>query len=161
MVQMENTTNPNALRILVPHDGSEMSDRALHEAERLAKALKQEMVLLHVVDNTFIPPSASLGFFEQSALEDTKAELIKILREGAEQMLKDRTAKVKEKGINVKFLIDTGSTVEVILSVAKNEKVNIIVMGSRQLTGAGKIKVLGSVARRVSEQAECPVMIVR
>jgi nucleotide-binding universal stress UspA family protein len=76
-------------------------------------------------------------------------------------MLKDRMAKVKEKGINVKFLVDTGSTVDMILSVAKNEKVNIIVMGSRQLTGAGKIKVLGSVARRVSEQAECPVMIVR
>jgi nucleotide-binding universal stress UspA family protein len=144
---MENTTKPNALRILVPHDGSEMSDRALHEAERLANALKQEMVLLHVVDDTFIPPSASLGFFEQSALEDTKAELIKILREGAEQMLKDRMAKVKENGINVSFLIDTGSTVDVILSVAKNEKVNIIVMGSRQLAGAGKIKALGSVAR--------------
>lgn len=54
-----------------------MSDKALHEAERFGKALNYEILLLHVVDNTFVPPSASLGFFEQSALEDTKAELSK------------------------------------------------------------------------------------
>jgi nucleotide-binding universal stress UspA family protein len=33
-------------------------------------------------------------------------------------------------------------------------------MGSRQLRGGSKIKTLGSVARRVSEIAECPVMII-
>ncbi len=61
-----------------------------------------------MIDNTFIPPSATLGFFEQSSLESTKAELMKILKEGAEQMLKDRMAKVKEKSLNVRYLIDTG-----------------------------------------------------
>lgn len=121
-MQMENMAKPNTLTILVPHDGSEMSDKALHEAEGFAKAFNYEILLLHVVDDTFIPPSASLGFFEQSALEDTKAELVKILREGAQQMLKDRMSKVKEKGINVRYLIDTGPPVEVILSIAKNEK---------------------------------------
>lgn len=157
---MENITKPDTLRILVPHDGSETSDKALREAEGFAKALNYEILLLHVVDNTFIPPSASLGFFEQSSLENTKTELMKVLKEGAEQMLKDRMAKVKEKGINIRYLINTGSPVEIILSIANNEKVNLIVMGSRQLTKVGKIKALGSVARRVSELAECPVMIV-
>jgi nucleotide-binding universal stress UspA family protein len=157
---MENMTKADTLRILVPHDGSETSDKALHEAERFAKALNYKILLLHVVDNTFLPPSASLGFFEQSSLENTKAELVKILKDGSEQMLKDRAAKLKEKGINIRYLIETGSPVEVILSITNNEKVNLIVMGSRQLTKVGKIKALGSVARRVSELAECPVTIV-
>jgi nucleotide-binding universal stress UspA family protein len=85
---------------------------------------------------------------------------MKILKDGAQHMLKDRMSKVKEKGINARYLIDTGSPVEVILSIANNEKVNLVVMGSRQLTKVGKIKALGSVTRRVSELAECPVMIV-
>ena len=95
---MENMTKADALRILVPHDGSGMSDKALHEAEGFVKALNYEILLLHLVDNTFIPPSATLGFFEQSSLENTKAELMKILKEGAQHMLKDRMSKVKEWG---------------------------------------------------------------
>ena len=43
-------------RILVPHDGTEMSDKALEKAE-FAKALKSEMVVVHIVDSKFVPPS--------------------------------------------------------------------------------------------------------
>jgi len=42
----------------------------------------------------------------------------------------------------------------------------LIVIGSRELKRekehtAGKLKLLGSVARRVSEIAECPVLIIK
>jgi nucleotide-binding universal stress UspA family protein len=58
---MENRTKPDTLRILVPHDGSEMSDKALREAEGFAKTLNYGILLLHVVDNTFIPPSSIIS----------------------------------------------------------------------------------------------------
>jgi nucleotide-binding universal stress UspA family protein len=37
----------------------------------------------------------------------------------------------------------------------------MIVIGSKQLKGVNKLKTLGSVARKVSETAHCPVMIIR
>jgi nucleotide-binding universal stress UspA family protein len=85
---------------------------------------------------------------------------VKILKVGAELMLKDRMAKVRGKGVHVKFLMEVGSPAEEIVNVAKNEKVDLIIMGSRQLKKTEKLMALGSVARRVSELAECPVMIV-
>jgi Universal stress protein family len=39
-------------RILVPHDGSEMSDRALRHAVYLSKISGTEIVILHVIEPT-------------------------------------------------------------------------------------------------------------
>jgi nucleotide-binding universal stress UspA family protein len=75
-------------------------------------------------------------------------------------MLKDKMTKIKEKGINVRFLLAVGSPAEEIVSVSKQEKVDLIIMGSRQLKKIEKLRALGSVTRRVSEIADCPVMIV-
>jgi nucleotide-binding universal stress UspA family protein len=43
--------------------------------------------------------------------------------------------------------------------MAKNEKADLIIMGSRRL-GKDNLNTLGSVARRVSDIAQCPVMVV-
>lgn len=148
-------------RILVPHDGTEISDKALSKAEEFAEAFKSEIIILHIVDDRFVPPSATLAFIsDQATLEDAKVRLIKILKKGAELMLKDKMTKIKEKGINVRFLLAVGSPAEEIVSVAKQEKVDLIIMGSRQLKKIEKLRALGSVTRRVSEIADCPVMIV-
>ena len=39
-------------RILVPHDGSEMSDRALRHAVHLSKMSRTEIVILHAIERT-------------------------------------------------------------------------------------------------------------
>jgi nucleotide-binding universal stress UspA family protein len=59
-----------------------------------------------------------------------------------------------------------GAPAEGIIDVAKNEHVDLIVMGGRELKrekeyAAGKLKLLGSVARKVLEIAESPVMIIK
>jgi nucleotide-binding universal stress UspA family protein len=147
--------------ILVPHDGTEMSDRALDKAIEFARAIKSEIIIVHIVDSRFVPPSATLGFIsEKSTLENAKVQLIRILKSGAEIMLKDRIQKAKESGISAMFLLGVGSPAEEIVSIAKAEKVEMIVIGSRQLKG-DKMLALGSVARRVSETASCPVMIIK
>ena len=53
-----------------------------------------------------------------------------------------------------------GSAAEQILRFVKNNKIDIIVMGSQRLKGLSKIKALGSVTRKVSESTDCPVLIV-
>lgn len=146
-------------RILVPHDGTEMSDRALAKATEFAKALKAEMLIVHIVDSRFVPPSATLGLIgDRTSLESAKMQLVRILKTGAQAMLKDRMAKVKAEGVSVDFMLGVGSPADEIVKMARSAKANMIIMGSRQL----KSKIaLGSVARKVSETATCPVMIVR
>jgi nucleotide-binding universal stress UspA family protein len=154
-------------RILVPHDGSEMSDKALDKAIDFSNAFKSEIIILHIVDDRLIPSSAILGFIgEKSRLEDAKMQALSILKVGAEAMLKDRMEKVKANGINVRFITGMGAPAEGIIDVAETEYVDLIVMGSRELKRekkyvAGKLKLLGSVARRVSESAESSVLIVK
>ena len=93
-------------------------------------------------------------------------QALNILKVGAEAMLKDRMEKVKANGINVRFITGMGAPAEGIVDVAENEHVDMIVMGSRELKrekeySAGKLTLLGSVARRVSESAESAVLIVK
>lgn len=47
------------------------------------------------------------------------------------------------------------------MEYAHDEKVDMIVMGSNnKLKGISKIKALGSITRKVSELADCPVLII-
>lgn len=125
-------------RILVPHDGTEMSDRALEKATEFAKAMKSEMVIVHIVDSRFVPPSATLGFIsDRTSLEGAKTELIRILKSGSELMLGEKMAKVKVDGINVDFILGVGSPAEEIVRIARKEGFELIVMGNRQLSKAG------------------------
>lgn len=147
--------------ILVPHDGTEMSDRALDRAIEFARALKSEIIIMHIVDSRFVPPSTTLGLIsEKTMLENAKMQLVRILKTGAEIMLKERIEKARKSGVSARFLLGVGSPAKEIVSIARAEKAEMIVIGSRQLKG-DRMLTLGSVARRVSETAACPVMIVR
>lgn len=48
-------------KILVPHDGSEMSDRALNKAIEFAKLLNSEIIILHILDDKLIPSTAIMS----------------------------------------------------------------------------------------------------
>ncbi len=80
-------------------------------------------------------------------------QALNILKVGAEAMLKDRMEKVKANGINVRFISGIGAPAEGIIDVdeLKREREHV----------AGKLKLLGSVARKVSESAESSVLIVK
>jgi nucleotide-binding universal stress UspA family protein len=148
--------------ILVPHDGTEISEKALNKAVDFARALEAKIILLHIVDDRIVPPSDTIGFVsdEQSSLENAKTQLIRILKQGAELMLKDRISKVKLMGIDIRFMMGVGSPAEEIIIISESERVDLIIMGSRRLNEIFKNVALGSVARRVSEIVKCPVMII-
>lgn len=153
-------------KVLVPYDGSETSDRALDKAIEFSKPSKSDIIILHVLDERLIPSNAVRFIGEKSAFDDAKMMALKILKVGVEAMLKSKMEKVKANGIDVRFIIGFGAPEEGIIDVAENEHVDLIVIGSRELKrerehSAGKLKLLGSVARRVSEIAECPVLIIK
>jgi nucleotide-binding universal stress UspA family protein len=154
------------MKILVPHDGSAVSDRALENAIMFAKKLNYEIILLHIIDLKLLQSDSILKYIrEKSALDKAKTQLLKYLKMGSESMLKDRIEDTKKQGVKIRFTLGIGSTAEGIVKVARNEKVDLIPIGSRGLSSerneTKKFRILGSVASRVSELADCPVIIIK
>ncbi len=113
-------------KVLVPYDGSETSDKALDKAIEFSKALKSEMIILHILDERLIPSNAARFIGEKAAFEDAKMTALNILKVGAVAMLKYKMEKVKANGINVRFITGIGAPAEGITDVAESEHVDVM-----------------------------------
>ena len=77
------------------------------------------------------------------------------------RFVEDKVKLLSSEKMKVSSDIKTGNPAEQIVKFARENQVDLIVMGSRRLEGISRIVVaLGSVARKVSERASCPVMLV-
>ena len=149
-------------KILVPYDGSKYSIKALTRATELAHNLDSEIFLFSVVNVGYIsPPGLLHGLVKSKKEKDTMKKWAKTVKADTEKMLKNALKKCEDKGISASYFIDEGEVASKILDFAKKKKITLIVIGSHGLHGLGKIKTLGSVSRRVSENAKSPVLIVR
>ncbi len=66
----------------------------------------------------------------------------------------------RNRKLNFETLIKFGSPAQSIISLAKDEKFNLIVVGSRGLSGLSEF-LLGSVSNKISHAATIPVLIVK
>jgi len=148
--------------ILVATDASAASNRALKMAAQFAEQHDAEMLIIHVIRDMQIPfeikeiPELDSKKFDSfnNARED-------IMRKIAESVLRKAKEKAEKTGANkVQTAIGTGDPATSILGFAKRRKVDMIVVGTR---GLGKLKgtILGSVSRKVTNNAETSCLIVR
>lgn len=141
-------------RILVGLDGSDYSLRALDFAIDLAKKYQSQLVLVHVVMRQIYainPPEA--GILAGTAIvRELETEGKTILTQGEE--------KVKAQGLPVEARLRQGVPAEELLRAAADEKVDLMVLGSRGLSQV-RAFLLGSVSDKVSHHAKCPTLIIR
>lgn len=151
-------------RILVPVDGSKFAKKALDEAIKIAQDTGGALYLCTVITvSNMIPPGSLLGFAKNTSVGDLRSRLIKSAKAEAERTLRyQASVYCKSKGVKANYkIIVNGNIAEEILKTAKQKLVDLIVIGSQGLHGISKIKTLGSVSRKVSELADCAVLIVR
>lgn len=154
--------------ILVPYDGSQSSHLAVQHAFNLTKMnalhiTTKKLCSLYVIQEILVPPQLySYPFHELDKLTANYInELYQDLETKAMNMLKAKTLEYKEAGeIDVSTRVLIGDPANKIIEFADSQKVDLIIMGSVGLRGINKIRTLGSVSRRVSEMASCPVLIV-
>jgi len=146
-------------KILVPHDGSKYSAKAAEKAIELARMSGAKLTFV----NSTVLPSLIYTFQEaaNTAINEAAQELVDASEDSASQMLRDLVATCKKKGVEASFVHKVGDPAAVILEAAKTQNADLIVMGSRGLSGLSKLRALGSVTRKVTEHASCPVLIVR
>ena len=149
-------------KILVPYDGSKYSKEALNEASEIAKKFGSTLYLLMVVDVSAVkPPGMLLGIMMEKRSKKWSTQLLDSVKSKSDKMLEGEMQSCRKIGVETYYEIQTGNAVDSILKFANRRDIDLIVIGSRGLSGVGKIMALGSVSRKISEDANCPVMIVR
>ncbi|HEX9677788.1 universal stress protein [Nitrososphaera sp.] len=147
-------------KILVPHDGDQMSDKAAIYAAELAKALNAEIILLYVIEEIEVPATLLLGN-DRVLIERARRSIARSIEQRWNKFAQDKAKLLSSEKVKVSSNLKTGDPAEQIVKFAKETSADMIVMGSRRLEGVSKVVVaLGSVARKVSERASCPVMLV-
>jgi nucleotide-binding universal stress UspA family protein len=143
-------------RILVPIDGSSISNRGVEQAIELAGADGATVYLLHVVDEHVI-----VQYAEQMAA--ITEEYLESLRQSGRKILARAQAAVERRGINCRaILVENimGSVADIIIEQAKKQRADVIVMGTHGRRGVRRL-VLGSDAEGVVRTASVPVLLVR
>jgi nucleotide-binding universal stress UspA family protein len=142
-------------KILVPVDGSDYCKKALDFAINLVKMYSAEMWLVHVASYSTVLFSG-IGDSEM----ETYSNIDDLLEKSGQDILNTCLDEVKKQGLQTKIKLLRGNPGIKIVQYVKNEGFNLIVMGSRGLSGASRF-LLGSVSDYVSDNAECPVIIVK
>ena len=79
----------------------------------------------------------------------------------ARGVLADGIKLAEERGVKARGeLLEASSTVQAIVEFAANEKADMIIVGTRGMTGFKKL-ILGSVSSGLVGHSECPVLVVR
>jgi len=139
-------------RILVAVDFSEASDAVVERAASLAKALRAELTLVHVAD----PDPSFVGYEPGPQPErDARARTFR----SAHRRIQALADGLRERGLAAKALLVQGPTVETLVSEARRERSDVVVMGSHG-RGALARALLGSVSEGVLRSGCCPVLVV-
>ena len=141
--------------ILVPIDFEQTSEHALAYGRDLARKLGADLHVLHVVNDVF-----ALG----AGTEGTLTEMPQ-LQKRIEENARERIAHLvtdEDRKAGVKVVIVTSSMpAHAIETYARDNRIDLIVMGTHGRGGAMPASMIGSVADRVVRTATCPVLTVR
>lgn len=143
-------------KILVPLDGSDLSEQALPLALDLAVAGQAEVILLRGVIPVHLGMPAVAGEYDWQwpvhSLEDARREVRHYLR--------DIQASHENPELTLWPLTVEGDAASVIVDTAAEEEVDLIVMSSHGWSGRTRWS-LGGITERVLHSTHCPVLVVR
>jgi nucleotide-binding universal stress UspA family protein len=145
---------------LVPVDGSKPSLDASVQAIDIAKRLDAELIALYVVS-----PDIRYDYMEDiitPRLPRALKDVMMIAMQKGERHVKKVQQKASQRKVKVKtdVVIGVSSIVKDIVGYAEKNRIDMIVVGSRGLSGIKKM-LLGSVASGVVTYSHCPVLVAK
>jgi nucleotide-binding universal stress UspA family protein len=147
--------------ILVALDYEPSAQKIAAMGLTFAKAMKAEMILLHVVPESSyyssLKYSPILGFETLSAINVVETENQPELTKTAEGFLEMIRHNLGDDSITI--LVKAGDLGENILEVAKSRKADMVVIGTHHKRGIDKI-LSGSVAEKVFRHSPVPLLII-
>jgi nucleotide-binding universal stress UspA family protein len=143
--------------ILVPLDGSGISERALIPAATMAERFGARLVLMQAIPTLATVAAQTAAGNPQATAYVDPGEVHEAQREIAREQMAAARARA---GVRVAAAdLVEGDPADEILARAEREHADLIVMGTRGQGGLARA-VLGSVADAVMRRAPCPVLLV-
>ena len=144
-------------KIMVALDGSDHAQKALETAIKLAQRCQAELILFHAMQLGNLSPGYA-AMVSRSAREVYQS----LAQEQADAILGNAEQVATGAGIKrvTRLAEEADSAAAAILSAANAAGAELIVVGTRGLTGLREL-AMGSVAHKVTSAATCPVLIVR
>jgi nucleotide-binding universal stress UspA family protein len=146
----------NLSQMLVPLDGSALSQSILGPARELASLAGAELMLVKVIQ-----PLASALERQRSAPVRFDVELTTVRRREAADYLKDLAAECLKAGVKASYAAPLGGNVaDTVLGLAESPTVGMIAIATH---GRGGIKrlAIGSVADKLVRSAPRPILVYR
>lgn len=181
--EIVNLYTPQYKKILVPHDGSESSDKALAHAIYLSRISKAEIIILNAIEDVheIAPTTISAGSEpepnplvdkDQQAIIKTDIDAEGITTSSSnedlnfkikgrlEEMIKERISLCRDAGVEsqISYRIQTGKVLDQIVELAKESNVDLIIMVSDKI--GSSIKGIMSSTRRVIDAVNTPVLVL-
>lgn len=144
-------------KILVPVDGSESAWRALDQGLVLSDKFGGEVIVL-----TVIQPYNNAALLAVPLDHNIISQSNNDLKQVGDEVLhraEERVKAAKHDG-KVSYEMEVGHPSERILTAAKENGADAIVLGSRGLSGIAEF-FLGSVSSKIAQYAAIPVLIVK
>ena len=140
-------------KVLVPTDFSDSARHAFSYGLSFAAEYEAELVLLHVVENLTVGYASDL-------FPVPMAEVFQELSAYARGELDKLGEEARAKGVQARTLVVQGKPSHEIMRVARDEAIDMIVLGTH---GKGVLDqaIFGSTTERVVRKAPCPVLTVR
>lgn len=154
---------PKYKMILVPHDGSEISDKALNHAIYLSKVSDAEIIILNVLDRIGSKDSSAvLATMKrgEGGRDKANSDLEITMEGGVKQMIEEKMKLCKEAGVKskVSYKIQTGKPLDEIVKLSEEMNIDLVVMASSRIISS--IRVLGSTTRKVISTIKKPVLVI-
>jgi nucleotide-binding universal stress UspA family protein len=146
-------------KILIAIDKSGYRQKVIETGTILAKAFGASLTAIHIIDR------ASLGVVWDllSYYPGTRAEVYeRAMQKESAKLLDEAKDLAQGKGVEMKtdLITNASSAVEGILNYAKEADADLIIIGTKGMTGIEKF-LMGSVASKVVSHAHCPVLAIR
>ena len=154
---METHVIPEFKRLLVAVDGSDNAARAAKVAVTLAEKFGAELIVCHVI----VTPAYS--YTRMGAPGPTPlSEYFALAHEDSKRFIGEILSMAEAEGVKAHELVidNVFSVVEAIVKHAADGNVDMIIVGSRGLSGFKKM-LLGSVSSGLVNHAHCSVLLVR
>jgi len=143
--------------ILVPTDGTKLSDKAVAHAVGLAQAVGAKITLFYAAPDYPMPAYADGVVYEPVS----RKEYAKLASTDAEKILDAAARKGNAAGIECGTAYSIAAAPwEAILAAAKKNKCDAIVMASHGRRGVSAL-LLGSETQKVLTHSKLPVIVVR
>jgi nucleotide-binding universal stress UspA family protein len=144
--------------ILLPTDGSKLSDRAVQRGLELAEAVGARVTAMHAIPEFRIMADES---FVLPTTVDLKKRYEKEARARGEKLLAKVVERAQAAGVKADGVCVMGDVpYEAIIETCKKMKCDVIVMASHGRRGISGL-LLGSETSKVLTHSKVPVLVVR